>query len=234
MTRAANGNDYAVEFGEFMNNAGHGLLTAAYNDHCHAAMLECGMDVALDQYGAPQIRQLLPHKAVSQERTVQLEGCREQIEEFVGVKLSDRQAKDVTRASRGIDVEKFKRMWTESQPHLESLKRECLEARDAQTAGRKHRKLVETLIQTVRDASQKDLLPSSPREVEQKQLSSLTPEMLETLHATVATFKQGQRIDGSRDIVEDIEFAVKHLFERRSVVHQYDLYASSILVARFK
>src|SRR5271165_1159214 len=225
MTRAANGNDYAVEFGEFMNNAGHGLLTAAYNDHCHAAMLECGMDVALDQYGAPQIRQLLPHKAVSQERTVQLEGCREQIEEFVGVKLSDRQAKDVTRASRGIDVEKFKRMWTESQPHLESLKRECLEARDAQTAGRKHRKLVETLIQTVRDASQKDLLPSSPREVEQKQLSSLTPEMLETLHATVATFKQGQRIDGSRDIVEDIEFAVKHLFERRSVVHQYDLYA---------
>ena len=63
------------------------LLTAIYNDQYAAEMIAYGQEPVWDEYGAPQIRELLELKEISQQRSDQIEERIAEIEEFAGSAL---------------------------------------------------------------------------------------------------------------------------------------------------
>jgi conjugative relaxase-like TrwC/TraI family protein len=230
MTRSENGRDYAIEFRDFMEQSGTtGLLTAIYNDQYAAEMIAYGQEPVWDEYGAPQIRELLELKEISQQRSDQIEERIAEIEEFAGTKLSRKESKTISLASRGIDIEKFKKLWEKERPGLEAMK--TLEPETSETV---RREMLATFTKCVRKASTSRLQEATPEQVKALQGSVYSQDQWQRLKGYVASLEKVIVSDRSQDIHEDIEFAIEHLFSRKSVVNQFELYTEIIKHARGK
>ncbi len=225
---AATGKNYAVEFGEFANQSRY--LTAVYWDTLSAELQAIGAQVEIDEHGAPQIVALKEYEESFSRRTKEIEDLIERIEELAGTKLSDRECKSITLASRGFRVEDFERVWERNKAELDGLK-----TLDPEKAEGARRKILDRFTAIVRNCSQDDLVQISAAEVEALQQGLLTNEQKARGLAFVASLSpRAKTVDRSRDIEADITFAIEHLFANQSVVKEYDLWKEILLHAQGK
>jgi conjugative relaxase-like TrwC/TraI family protein len=231
MTRAANGKDYAIEFREFLDR--HRYLTMVYNDELATQALNLGVELVQDQYGAPQIKALLDLKEKSEQRTKDIEALVEKVEEIAGTCLTNREAKKIALACRGLDVSAFEVRWEQIKPELAGLKSldpEKAEANRFQILDR----FTKEVWAAVNESGNAGLIKITAQEVEARQRATYTAEELNRIHDLAQSLAPVQRQDQSRQIREELTHCIDHLFERRSVVKDHELYAEVLLRAQGK
>jgi conjugative relaxase-like TrwC/TraI family protein len=218
MTRGSNGKDYAIEFRELISRSNY--LTQVYNNALGEWAARHGADVTYDEHGAPQLTALLDLKAISQRRSDQIRALVEEVEGHAGTTLSNREAKQIALACRGLDVDEFKRIWEAEKGDLAPLR-----GLDPETAEADRRKLLLEFTRKVWRASKSDLIETTAEEVRENQRSVFNPEQLDRVMAFQSTVPGAPCPDRElRSFLPDLEFAIEHLFSRRTVVRDYELY----------
>jgi conjugative relaxase-like TrwC/TraI family protein len=216
MTQDENGKSYAIEFAEYMNQCGY--LTEVYRDCLAAEARGYGVELMVDQYGAPQIVKLLDMLEIFSRRTQEIEALIDRIEEMAGTKLTDREAKSIALASRGFDMNKFEQLWEKNKAQLDGLK--TLDPEKAEAA---RREILQNFTAIVRDASLDELQKITAAEVQAGQQSLLNQEQKARGEEFVRGLVAVERADHSRSIEDDIAFSIEHLFSNKSVVQEYEL-----------
>ncbi len=216
VTRSVNGKLYAIDFREFMDQSPY--LTAIYRDELARLALADGFHITIGKYGQPEITELMEMAAEHQKRSDEIDIVMDQIEEYAGIELNQREKAAIVRASRGLDVEKFKRTWEARKDEFATLK-----SLDPETAEIDRRKLLAEFTAIVQTSSESNLRKISTEEVRAEQRFRVTPEqwkILETLKATRAPERQVI----TPDLDRSIDYAIDRLFQNESVVKMYELY----------
>src|SRR5260370_5683176 len=227
MTQDKNGKTYAIEFREYMDQCGY--LTEVYRDCLAAEAKAYGLELTIDQYGAPQIVKLLDMIEIFSRRTAEIEALIDRIEETAGTKLTDREAKSISLASRGFDISEFEKLWEKNKARLDGLK--TLDPEKAEDA---RRKILQDFTAIVREASESELEKTTAAEVQASQQSLLNEEQ----KARGAEFERGllgvESADQAQEITADIAFSIEHVFSKESVIKDYDLYEAILKHAQGK
>jgi DNA replication protein DnaC len=122
----------------------------------------------------------------------------------------------ISRASRGLDVEKFERLWSANKSELDSLKQ-----LDPETAETDRREVLERFRKMVQECSNARLKKITTPEVIAQQQALVTPEqrqILNTLKMSLGTKLEPKSLD------RGISHAIEHCFQKESVVKDYELY----------
>jgi AAA domain/TrwC relaxase len=220
---AVNGKLYTIEFAEFMNQSPY--LTKVFWDEIARAAKADGFNIVQGQYGQPEIAELMELAQKHQIRSDEIEALVASVEEYAGTKLSDREVAVIVRASRGLDLDDFKRQWDSRKVELDGLK-----DLDPDTAETSRRKMIETFLGIVRDCCESNLLPTSTVEVRAIQQGKVTPEEMALMEALKSC---SVKITESVPTLElSISFAIEHLFQQKSVVKDYELYSAGLVHAQ--
>ena len=217
ITRSANGKYYAIDFREIYDWSKY--LTAVYRDELVRLAVADGFNVTLGKENEPQITELMEMAKEHQRRSDELKEVIDNIEQYAGIELNNRERSAIVRASRGLDLEAFKRKWDARKDEFDSLKN-----LDPATAETKRRELLAKFSGLVRSCSDGKLYETSTEEVRASQRVRVTPEQWQILERLKATLE----IDHSRvcklDLDRAIDYAIQKLFERESVIKIYELY----------
>ena len=87
-----------------------------------AELQAIGTELEVDEHGAPQIVALKEHEEIFSRRTKEIEDLIDRIEQYAGTKLSDRECKSLTLASRGFKIDEFERLWELNKAELDGLR----------------------------------------------------------------------------------------------------------------
>jgi conjugative relaxase-like TrwC/TraI family protein len=219
LTKAQNGKVYALEFREFYDRSK--FYTAIYRDELARCAREAGLPLIVDEHGAPQIATLLGVAEKLSTRSEQLKEMVTEVEEHVGSRLSNNERGLLIRASRGLNLDDFRRRWSAKQAKLAPLR-----DLDPEKAEGDRKRLLWAFTETVRAACLNggDLLETTTNDVRENQLARLTPdERLEMERLRNLTAPEGP-VEALPTLAESIDFALLHLFERKSTVRDYEFY----------
>jgi conjugative relaxase-like TrwC/TraI family protein len=216
VTQSENGKMYSVDNREFMNQRAY--LTAMYRDTVAALAKEDGFNIEVGEYGQPEIVELIEIAKEHQQRTDEIKALVEEIEEFAGTKLTERETTVIVQSSRGLDVEEFKRLWNLNKDLLSDLR-----TLDPETAENDRRQVLENFREIVYASSERNLRKVSSEEVYREQQSRVTPEQRKTLEAIKATRAKDQERTVF-DLDKAITYGIEHCFQNDSVVKDYELY----------
>jgi conjugative relaxase-like TrwC/TraI family protein len=215
VSRAENGKLYAIDYREFMDQSPY--LTAVYRDELARAAIADGLNITFGEHGQPEIAELVNMAKEHQQRSDELDVLVERIEEHAGTKLTDREVGIIVRASRGLDVDKFERLWDAKKAELDQLK-----TLDPDTAENDRRELLKRFSEIVRECSESDLRKISTAEVRAEQQARVTAEQRQTLEAIKRSARP--REIAVHDLDKSITYAIEHCFQNESVVKDYELY----------
>jgi hypothetical protein len=202
VTRSANGRRYAIDFREFMDQSDY--LTAIYWDEMARQAREAGLHITVGEHGQPEITELMDMAKEHLSRSKELAQLVEQIEEYAGTKLSDREAGILARASRGFDVEKFAKLWEANKAELDALK-----TLDPETAEQHRRALLERFRVIVQQSSESRLKKITTPEVRSEQQARVTPEQRQSMEMIKATRAREHPI-----IVPDLDVSIQYALAR--------------------
>ena len=224
VTRSANGQDYAIEFGEYFNNSRY--LTAVYRNKLASLAKAQGSELYWDKYGAPQLVALQGEiKQKSEQRTKQIEELLHEFEEIAGTSLSDRDAHTITRCSRGLRIEEFRAAWTEEKKIVQALKM-------PEISDDSRRKMLAAFGSLVTSHCDQVMHKISDEQVAEKQLDVYTLDERGQIKTFVVSLDPVRRQELAWDARRDVEFAVAHMFEQQTVVKVYDLYEAIVMHAK--
>jgi conjugative relaxase-like TrwC/TraI family protein len=215
MVKGKNGKWYAHEYAEFVNQ--FKKFNAVYRHELARQAREAGLNIVTGEHGEPQIAELLPYAKKHSTRSEHLKMLIESVEEFAGIKISGKERSDLSRASRGIDLEKFRSRFKE-------FKLDVTHKINPETALRDRKRLMDTYVALVNDCSEHKLKRISKSDLAALREEQISPEERK-IHEALKVQK-APNDSGLSSLEESIEFSLKHLFERQSVIKIYDLHAA--------
>ena len=221
VTRSGNGKLYAIDFREFLDWSKY--LTAVYRDELARLATQDGFNVTIGERGEPQITELMEMSKDFQQRSDELELVIDRIEEYAGLELNNRERAAIVRASRGLDLDAFKKQWDARKGEFARLK-----TLDSATAEAARRELLEAFAKMVRDCSDGRLSRVSTDEVRNKQRQRVTPEQWQVMDQLKATREIDRAQEHKPDLDEAIDHAIQKVFERESVIKTYELYEAIV------
>ena len=227
MTPGADGRDYAVEARQWMDACDY--FTAVYRDELAKQARAAGVEVVIDRHGAPQIKSLLDLVPVYSQRSTEIEDLVGKIEERVGIKLSTAERKTIGMACRGLDLDRFEEVWNLNKDSFAKLNE--LQSPEAERGKLRREQLAKfTSLLHARGVFDGNLVETTTAEVIANQLAILTPEQRYRL----TSFKHQEPIQQQEvaSLEEAIEFAIDHVFTRKSVVTAPELYETIVQAAQ--
>ena len=215
-TPSAGGNNYALDPAEYFYRCKY--LTAIYRDELAAQALQGGYDLEIDDHGAPQLKNMSEISEHFSSRGTTIDKLVEQYEQLSGTSLSQAQKKLISFASRGFDELKFKRIFKDIQSKYSWEKDD----------------LLKEFLACISQASDGGLSETTTEAVIEGQRASLSQSQLAFLENTVSNAilkkqsnKRGDISTEVESLSESIDSSVEHHFERKSVVKDYDILAST-------
>lgn len=213
-TPSVDGKNYAIESATWINRCRY--FTAVYRDSLAAEAVKAGYELEIDQFGAPQIRQIADLNPLYSQRSADIAAMTENVEEVVGSNLTDSERKRLVLASRGLDVPEFQRVWERERPRLEIA---FINDPKAPAARKRLLSAFESIVRSVSDDDPPALVDQ--QSLVDKWRSLLDPEELERLKKLTGTRPPFP----PRSITVDValDWSIKHYFERFSVAQDWQL-----------
>lgn len=215
-TPSANGNNYAIEFGEFYKRCKY--ITAVYRDELAREAIKGGYEIEIDDQGAPQIKNTDDIIRHFSGRTRIIEDHVKRIEDEIGTVLSNSQKKLISFATRGFDEDKFTRLYNEAENGRNWTKESFFNE----------------YLKLISRASDSTLVEATTPDVIENQKKSLSEEQLKRLEHILERSIQheyqikAEMIEGfvSHNLRESMEYSKSHHFERKSVIKDYDYFTT--------
>lgn len=220
VTPTANGN-YAIDATDWINQCSR--LTAIYRDVLAAEALKSGLELEIDKFGAPQIKQISDLNKKFSGRADDIEAMCECCESIVGSKLTDSERKRIVLECRGIDLPGFHEAWERQR---EKLTIQYIDDPHAQKSRKRFLRAFEAILRSCSDQS-----PPELKEVESLVdgwKERLDPEEFERL------MNLETRVSPPRcvTIEQAVNFAIRHSFSRDSVVADWRLETQALRFAQ--
>jgi hypothetical protein len=210
--------------------AAQGLREAAlFNNALGAWAKRAGAEITWDQYGAPQLTALLDLKLLCETRSERIRALIKEAEAIAGTELSSREAKQIARASRGLDLERFRAIWEAEKHELGGLK-----GLDPEKAAADRQAFLDAFSDKVQRAAEKGLYKTTSEKVAARQRDVFNEEQWQRVIGFKETLSPHLASEVSRDFRPDLEFAIGDLFTRRSVVKDFELFEAVLKHAQGK
>jgi conjugative relaxase-like TrwC/TraI family protein len=215
-TPADNGKNYAVMSSAWMERSRY--LTQVYRDALAHEARKAGYAVTYDEHHAPQIAGIEDLISVYSGRSADVAALIEAAEEITGTVLDPNEVKKLVVCSRGLDLAEFRDKW---RVRSTELKADALNHPDPKE---QRASILSAFTHLVIDCSDGGTIESTTEAVIQAQREMLSPEDL----ARLENIPKMPPPVGNHDLMESVQYALDHLFERLSVVHDHKIYAEAV------
>lgn len=215
-TPSSNGNNYAIEFGEFYKRCKY--ITAVYRDELAREAINGGYEIEIDDQGAPQIKNTDDITKHFSGRTRIIEQHVKRIEDEIGTVLSNSQKKLISFASRGFDEAKFNGLYNEAENGSNWTKESFFN---------EYLKLISRASDsTLVEATTPDVIENQKKSLSEEQLKRLEHILEQSIHHERQIKAEELERLSSHNLRESMEYSKDHHIERKSVIKDYDYFTT--------